>query len=539
VKLHSIHLQDLYPTLFIAVGSVFLIDIVEILNNTSLRILDYSDKLHLRKMLYDHLASLDLATLEKPEIANQSHRFTEVLNTIMIHLNMLVQFIGIVIALVSSGIILLAVSPVIVPLYLALMLPRVIANFQFILNISHFQMENTEYRRKSLATAGMLSEPASLKEIQITGGYSFLNRQFEKYLKDMVSEVLRIRKIWTMTVLGFDLAEIIGYGFALYFICLKFLSKSISIGQVVFYLRTVRMFEGSFSSLGVLYSNLKESSVRLADAQALFFDYTRPADGKERLTETTKPQDIKFIDVSFKYPQVQSYFINHVDLHIKPGEKVAIVGENGAGKTTLVKLLCRFYPVTAGKILIDDTDINEVRLKDWYDKLGVLFQDFNKYGQLTVKENIIIGRHTEKIEMGKIREAARNADTLKLIEMLPKGFDQILDERFEGGLRPSTGQWQKIAIARFFYRDAPVLILDEPTAAIDAVAEAKIFDSIYDFIQDKTVIIISHRFSTVRKADRIIVLDNGKIAEEGTHEELLKKNGKYAHAFNLQAEGYK
>jgi ABC-type multidrug transport system fused ATPase/permease subunit len=189
-------------------------------------------------------------------------------------------------------------------------------------------------------------------------------------------------------------------------------------------------------------------------------------------------------------------------------------------------------------ILVNGENLNNINTQSWHKHLGVLFQDYNHYGNLSALENIYLGNPIEILDVEKAKEAAHKADALNFIEEYPSGFDQIMSERFTGGIRPSGGQTQKLAIARFFYRNAPLAIFDEPTAAIDAVSEYKIFNQIYDFFRDKTVIIISHRFSTVRNADRIIVLDEGRVVEEGSHDELMSLNGKYAHAFRLQAEGY-
>ncbi len=183
-------------------------------------------------------------------------------------------------------------------------------------------------------------------------------------------------------------------------------------------------------------------------------------------------------------------------------------------------------------------NINDLEINSWYKNLAILFQDYNQYTNLTVRENIEIDSTNRQVTKESIMESLKKADALGFVEKYKNGIDQILSERYKGGIRPSTGQWQKIAIAIVFHRDSPVLILDEPTASIDAVAEAAIFDNIYKFAKNKTVIIISHRFSTVRNADRIIVLDKGKIIEQGSHEDLLKNDGKYAHAFKLQAKGY-
>ena len=262
------------------------------------------------------------------------------------------------------------------------------------------------------------------------------------------------------------------------------------------------------------------------------FDVTR----RERRMQTT--------DLCLEIRNVSKAFggviaADNVSLKIKRGEIRGLIGPNGAGKTTIVKLLARIYSVTSGEILINGININDLSINDWYKNLGVLFQEFNFYPHLSVKENIVAGKPKEKVDEKKVMEAAKNADAHEFIMEYKNKYNQIMTEKIEGGIRPSTGQAQKIAIARFFYRNAPLAIFDEPTAAIDAVSEYKIFNSIYDFFDNKTVIIISHRFSTVRNADRIIVLDNGKVVEQGTHDELVKKEGIYSKSYKLQAEGYK
>jgi len=248
---------------------------------------------------------------------------------------------------------------------------------------------------------------------------------------------------------------------------------------------------------------------------------------------------IKFSSVSFRYPNTTKNVLTDIDIDIKPGEKIAIVGNNGAGKTTLVKLICRYYQTTTGEILINDNRLNDLKIDSWYQNIGVLFQDYNLFEHLTPSESIRIGRYRHNFDPKEISTAAKMAEAHDFISTLPEGYQTILSERYKGGVRPSTGQAQKIVIARFFYRNAPLAIFDEPTASIDALAEKKIFDRIYQFFTGKTVILISHRFSTVRNADRIIVLDQGRIAEQGSHTQLMKQKGIYAHSFQLQAAGYK
>jgi ATP-binding cassette, subfamily B, bacterial len=237
------------------------------------------------------------------------------------------------------------------------------------------------------------------------------------------------------------------------------------------------------------------------------------------------------------YPGASNKILNKFSITINPGDKIALVGENGAGKSTIIKLLARFYDVSAGEILLDGTNIKDVNLESWYRYLGVLMQDFNKYED-PVKDNIYFGKVNEHYSLQEIITASNLAGSHSMINKLDKGYEQMLGRMFEGGIELSGGQWQKIALARAFFRNAPVLVLDEPTASIDAKAESEIFSRVEKLSKDKTVIIISHRFSTVRNADKIYVIENGKISEEGTHEELLKLNGQYAMMFKLQAKGY-
>jgi ATP-binding cassette subfamily B protein len=235
---------------------------------------------------------------------------------------------------------------------------------------------------------------------------------------------------------------------------------------------------------------------------------------------------IEFKNVSFKYPDTKNYILKNFSLSIESGEKVAFVGENGAGKSTMIKLLARFYDVDEGEILINGINIKDVDLSEWY-----------KY-EASAKENINFG-NIDLDDTQKIIDASVSAGSHQMIQKFENQYEQMLGRLFDQGIEPSGGQWQKIALARAFFRNAPVLVLDEPTASIDAKAESEIFNRVERLSKDKTVIIISHRFSTVRNADKIYVIDGGKIIESGEHHQLMKLDGHYAELFNLQAKGYR
>jgi len=244
-----------------------------------------------------------------------------------------------------------------------------------------------------------------------------------------------------------------------------------------------------------------------------------------------------FEKVSFAYPDQEEMVIDEVSFTIKAGEKLAFVGQNGAGKTTLVKLLLRFYEPTSGRILLDGIDISTFDKKGYQQLFGVIFQDFLKY-EFLLKENIAIGDVSKIDDLPAIAEAAERSLADEVVAELDRGYDQQLGKRFTNGKDLSGGQWQKIALARAYMRDASIMILDEPTSALDAKAEYEAFQRFMELTDQKTSVIISHRFSTVRMADRIIVLNDGGIQESGTHEELMSKEGIYEELFSLQAAGY-
>ncbi len=245
-----------------------------------------------------------------------------------------------------------------------------------------------------------------------------------------------------------------------------------------------------------------------------------------------------FEDVSFAYPGNSRRVLDGLNLRISIGERVALVGDNGQGKTTIVKLLARLYDPTAGRILLDGVDLRDYDIDDVHKEIGVIFQDFMRY-EMTARQNIAVGRMEIAACDADIELAARKSLANVVISRLPLGYEQLLGRRFEGGVDLSGGEWQKMALARAYLRDAQLLILDEPTAALDARSEYDVFQRFAELTTGKTTLLISHRFSTVRMADRIVVLANGRVAEQGSHRGLLAKGGRYAEMFELQASSYR
>lgn len=319
----------------------------------------------------------------------------------------------------------------------------------------------------------------------------------------------------------------------------QFLAGTISLDRYFFLSGAVLRIGGALNNIFGTVSRMQEQFLfvenyfDLIDRRPQHIDKPRAA----KLPATNVPE-IVFDHVDFTYPGQTTPVFRDLSFTIPAGEHVAIVGENGAGKSTLIKLLLRFYPPTAGRILVDGQDLQDIAIESWYEQLATLFQDFNQY-PFSIEENIEIGRPKHAGDGKRMRTAARASNVDQFVKDYPHGWETVLDNTFEKGTEPSGGQWQRVALARAFYRQANVLILDEPTSAIDAKAEYDIFNSIFDQYQGKSAIIVSHRFSTVRRADVIVVIDHGKIIEQGSHTELMKRRGLYHNLFTKQAEGYR
>jgi len=303
---------------------------------------------------------------------------------------------------------------------------------------------------------------------------------------------------------------------------------------VVVFKQAQSSLSGALGNVGGMY----EDNLYLSNLYEFLETPTLTAGGAELIGP--KPGDgVRFEAVSFSYPGSREPALDGVDLHIPPGSKLAIVGENGSGKTTLIKLLTRLYEPTEGRITLDGRDLREWSPIALHRRIGVIFQDFVRY-QLTVGENIGAGDDRAYEDRVRWDDAAERGLAKPVITTLPDQYDTQLGKWFKNGRELSLGQWQKVALARsFMRREADVLVLDEPTASMDAAAEVQIFDRFRELTDDKIAIVISHRFSTVRMADQIIVLDRGRVIERGTHDELVAQGGRYATLFNLQAKGYR
>lgn len=332
------------------------------------------------------------------------------------------------------------------------------------------------------------------------------------------------------------LSTIAFYG-AYTWMVIEAIAGKISLGEMTMYLVVFRQGQSTFASALTSIGGMYEDNLYLANLYEFLEQPVPQSDGN--ITQGLIYEGLRFENVSFCYPESQEPLLKDISLHLQHGDKLAIVGENGSGKTTLIKLLTRLYVPTHGRILLDGIDLNDWDIDVLRKRIGVIFQNFVQY-QFTVGENVGVGDVESFDNQQEWEIAAEKGMAKPFIEHMPQRFGTQLGKWFKGGQELSGGQWQKIALSRAFMRSqADILILDEPTAAMDAEAEMSIFNHFRALTKDQMVVLISHRFSTVRMADKIIVMANGKIIEQGSHEQLLAVNGRYAHLFALQAEGYK
>ena len=310
----------------------------------------------------------------------------------------------------------------------------------------------------------------------------------------------------------------------------------VTLGSAQMVVTAISNITTSFSGLMRAIIDINESIFYVEDYSKLL-DLPNEAVGGDKEISNKIENGIEFQDVWFKYPNSTDWTLKGVSFKINSQDNVAIVGENGAGKTTLIKLLCKYYQPEKGKIIFNGIDINDYSTKNYRENISALFQDFAQY-PFSIRENIWFGDVSKKENLEEIQKMVKLVGLEKFVSKLPKKEENSLDNEYEGGIEPSKGQWQRIALARALYKDSQLLILDEPTSNVDPKSEEEIFNKVLTLAKDKIIFLISHRFATVRVADRILVLENGKIIEEGSHDELLKKDGRYAHLFKIQAKKY-
>ncbi len=489
--------------------------------------------------LMEHAATLDLEDFEDSELQDKLDRARR---QTMGRSALMGQVFGqaqdlVTIATFAAGLTLYA--PALIVLLVLALVPAFLGEAHFNAQSYSLNYAWTPERRELDYVRQTGASVETAKEVKIFGLNAFLIGRYRE-LAEKFYEAGRIlatkRALWggLLTAIG-----TLGYYIAYGLIAWRTLRGDFTIGDLTFLSGSFRRLRNLLEGILIGFSQMAGQALYLDDLFS-FFEIRPEIVSPPNPRPIPQPlrEGLTFEDVGFRYPGAERFAVRHLSFTLRAGEVLALVGENGAGKTTLVKLLARLYDPDEGRIVLDGHDLKEYDLKELRSNVGVIFQDFVRY-HLTAAENIAVGRIEARADRARIEAAATAAMADEVIRRLPNGYDQIIGKRFRTGVDLSGGEWQKIAIARAYMRGAQLLILDEPTAALDARSEFEVFKRFKELSEGRTAVLISHRFSSVRMADRILVLEGGELEASGTHEELLAAGGRYAELFELQAAGYR
>ena len=510
------------------------------------RLCDYSDGLladrftrHVSIRVMKHASRLDLSSYEDPEFYNKLERArvqaTDRIGMVQAFGRLLQETITAITLSVS----ILAFSPWLLLLLIAGVIPAFVGESHFAFLGYALNVRLTPIRRQLDYLRDLGASKDSAKELKLFGLSGHLSDRYAQLADDVYVENVSLLRRRLRASSVFALLSTAAYYSAYAFVIFQTVSGKLSVGTMVFLAGALSGASGNIQQIFSIFSSIADQALFLTDLLDLF-GVEPKVKSKPQALRAPRPirQGFEFQNVSFTYPGTSRLVLDGLSFRLRPGERLALVGENGEGKTTIVKLITRLYDPSAGRILLDGIDLREYDLDDLHREIGVIFQDFMRY-EMTARENISMGKIGDSANFDGITEAARKSMAAPLIERLPLGYGQMLGRRFEGGVDLSGGEWQKIALARAYLRDSQLLILDEPTASLDARSEREVFQRFAELTQSKMALLISHRFSTVRMADRILVLVDGKIAEDGCHSELVSRGQSYSKMFELQAASYR
>ncbi len=537
---HGTHPQQY---LWMLVGAEFALAIISDVLTRGIALMDnllgdrFSD--HTSVKIMAHAATLDLDQFEDSEFYDKMERARQQTTGRTMLLSQVMSQVQDLVTMVFLAGAILTFNPWLFVLLLVAVIPAFLGESHFNNKSYALGRQQTADRRELDYVRFLGASDETAKEVKIFNLSGFIIDRFRVLSGQFYEAGKRLATKRFAWGAFFAMVGSAGYYCAYFFIILKTVNGNLTIGTMTFLAGSFRQLRSLLEGVLSRFTSVAQGSLYLRD----FFEFFEIRPKIIPLANAKRfPNPIRvgftFENVGFKYVNSDKWANRHLSFTLHVGEKLALVGENGAGKTTLVKLLARLYDPTEGRILLDGIDLKEYDLAELRMQIGVIFQDYLRY-QMSLAQNIAAGNIEQKEDRNVIIAAAKQSLADKLAERLPNKYDQALGRRFNDGIELSGGEWQKVALARAYMKDAQLIILDEPTAALDARAEYEVFQRFSELTKNKSAVLISHRFSTVRMADRILVLDKGEIVEIGSHEDLLNNKGRYAELFELQAAGYK
>jgi ATP-binding cassette, subfamily B, bacterial len=535
--------QPVKPGFWWLVGAEFSL---AVLNSILLRTIDYSDSLlgdkytrYVSIRVMSHAASLDLIAYEDPVFYDRLERARVQATDRLVMIQQIGRLVQQAITTITLSVSIMLFSPWLMLLLIAGVVPAFLgeSHFAFLGYAKNFRQTPMRRQLDYLRILGGSKEAA--KELKLFGLKDFLRQRFTRISDHIYEENISLSRRKLIAGAFLSMIGTAGYYSAYVFVIWRTLAGALTIGTLTFLAGAIQQASSNIEQIFSTFAGIGDQALFLTDLLA-FFEMKPTIQSKPNALPTPRPivRGVEFRNVSFCYPGNPRRVLDQINFQLHTNERLALIGENGQGKTTIVKLITRLYDPTEGQILLDGVDLREYDLEDLHREIGVIFQDFMRY-EMTARENIAIGRIEEIDNLELVKSAAEKSMADQTIRRLSGGYDQMLGRRFEQGVDLSGGEWQKVALARAYLRDAQLLILDEPTAALDARSEFEVFHRFSELTAGKMALFISHRFSTVRSADRILVLENGKIAEEGTHDQLASMGGRYAEMFEMQASSYR
>jgi ATP-binding cassette, subfamily B, bacterial len=515
-------------------------------NSILLRAIDYSDSLlgdkytrHVSIRVMNHAAGLDLIAYEDPVFYDRLERARVQATDRLVMIQAVGRLIQQAITTITLSVSIMLFSPWLMLLLIAGVVPAFLgeSHFAFLGYAKNFRQTPMRRQLDYLRVLGGSKEAA--KELKLFGLKKFLTDRFTRLSDEIYDQNVTLSRRKLVAGALLSVVGTMGYYSAYVFVIWRTVAGAMTIGTLFFLTGAIQQASSNIEQIFSTLAAIGDQALFLTDLLA-FFEMKPTIRSKPNALPAPRPimRGVEFRNVSFSYPGNSRHILDHINFKLHTGERLALIGENGQGKTTIVKLMTRLYDPTEGQILLDGIDLREYDLEDLHREIGVIFQDFMRY-EMTARENIAVGRVEEINNLDLLQSAAHKSLADYTIGRLSQGYEQMLGRRFDQGVDLSGGEWQKIALARAYLRDAQLLILDEPTAALDARSEFEVFQRFSELTAGKMALFISHRFSTVRSADRILVLESGKIVEEGTHGELASLGGRYAEMFEMQASSYR